>query len=319
MDSWEKFEDAAQQATQGAARKAMDYPTDTMDLLRTDVEEQMERRTKALLAAQDSEEFRQPGQVKNMMGQARYLWERNEEFKKKIASLETQRQELEGQRVQAADERLQLRDQIKELNEERERLWQQLEDARAPPPPMAPDSQETASKNSEHAEAQAGQLQRECEQLSGEREALWKQVLQLQAINTELSRNLEQANLAIDICLPCVKAPPGAPVTLDESMLALVTSVGKRPMRYPQLSAPLPLAIPRGPLPSVLDTPTSQLTPILSTPIGRPPLEPPLQSITTLPRLTPQTSASLAAPPHQEPDREEDMDSEPQQGPESQQ
>ncbi len=91
---------------------------------------------------------------------------------------------------------------------------------------MAPDSQETAPKNSANAEARAGQLQRECEQLSGEREALWKQVLKLQAINMELSRNLEQANLAIDICLPCVRAPPGAPVTLDESMLALVTSMG---------------------------------------------------------------------------------------------
>ncbi len=39
----------------------------------------------------------------------------------------------------------------------------------------------------------------------------------------------------------------------------------------------------------------------------------------TLSQLTPQASASLAAPPHHEPDREEDIDSEPQQGPESQQ
>ncbi len=102
-------------------------------------------------------------------------------------------------------------------------------------------------------------------------------MLELQAVNTELSRDLEQANLAIDICLPCVRAPPGAPVTLDKSMLALMTSVGKRPMCYPQLSAPPPLTIPQGPLPSALDTPTSQLTPVLSTPIGRPPLESSLQ------------------------------------------
>ncbi len=38
-----------------------------------------------------------------------------------------------------------------------------------------------------------------------------------------------------------------------------------------------------------------------------------------LPRLTPQPSASLAAPPHREPEQEETMDSEPHQGPESQQ
>ncbi len=55
--SWEKFEDAAQQGTQGTARKAMDYAADTMDLLRTDVEEKMEWRAKALRAARDSEEF----------------------------------------------------------------------------------------------------------------------------------------------------------------------------------------------------------------------------------------------------------------------
>ncbi len=250
---------------------------------------------------------------------ALYLWEHNEEFKKKITTLETQRQELEGQRAQANYERLRLLAQIKTLTEEREGLRQQLENARTPPPPIAPDSPKAAFKNAEHAEARATQLQQECEQLSGEWEALWKQVLELQAVNTELSRDLEQSNLAIDICLPCVRAPPGAPVTLDKSMLALVTFMGKRSVRCPQLSAPLLLTIPRGPLPSALDTPTSQLTPVLSTPIGRPTFESPLQSVTTLPRLTPQPSASLAAPPCQEPEREEEMDSEPQQGPESQQ
>ncbi len=54
-DSWEKFEDAAQKATQGIAKKAMNYAKDTMDLLRTDVEEQMERRARALQVAGDSE------------------------------------------------------------------------------------------------------------------------------------------------------------------------------------------------------------------------------------------------------------------------
>ncbi len=290
-----------------------------MDLLPADIAEQVDRQTEALRAARDSEEFRQPGQVKNLMGRARYLWECNEEFKKKIATLEAQRQELEGQKAQAADERLQLREQIKKLNEKEERLRQQLEDARASPPPMAADSQEVAFKNPEDAEARAGQLQQDCEQLSEERGALWKQVLELQAINMELSRDLEQAKLAIDICLLCVRAPPGAPITLDESMLALVTSVGKRPVRYPQMSVPLPLAIPRCPFPSALDTPMSQLIPILSTPIGRPPVEPLLQGTTILPCSTPRASARLAAPPHQEPDQEEAMDSEPQQGPESRQ
>ncbi len=181
----------------------------------------------------------------------------------------------------------QLRDQIKELKEEKERLQQQLEDARAHPPPMELDSQKTESKGSDDAETRAGQLQQDCKRIGGERETLWNQVLELQAVNVELSRNLEQANLAIDICLPCIRAPPEAPITLDAPMLALVTSVGRQPVRGPQLSAPLPLTIPRGPLPSVLDTPMSQVTPILSTPTGRPPLEPPLRNTPPLLRLIP--------------------------------
>ncbi len=99
------------------------------------------------------------------------------------------------------------------------------------------------------------QLQQECDRLNREREAFQRQVTELQAVNAELVVDLEQASLAIDICLPCVSAPPEAPVTLEKPMLALVTSVGKRSVRRPQLSAPSPLILPRGPPPSALDTP----------------------------------------------------------------
>ncbi len=69
---------------------------------------------------------------------------------------------------------------------------------------------------------------------------------------------------------------------------------------------------------------------LVATPEGKamPPALTPVRSNTprplgtdtpTLPRLTPQPSASLAAPPRQEPNREEEMDSKPQQGPEFQQ
>ncbi len=121
-------------------------------------------------------------------------------------------------------------------------------------------------------------------------------------MNTELNTDLEQASLAIDIYLPCVKALPVAPITLDKSMLALVTSVGKRSVRHPQLSAPPPLTLPRGPLPSTLDTPTSQLTPILATPIRGPSFRPPSQSFTPFSWPTLPASASLAAAPSQESD-----------------
>ncbi len=96
----------------------MNYATDTMDLLRTDVDEQMERRVKALQKAGDSEELRQPGEVKDLMGWARHLWERKEQSKTEVAMLKAQRQELEIQRAQGTTERLQLRNQIRELTEE---------------------------------------------------------------------------------------------------------------------------------------------------------------------------------------------------------
>ncbi len=192
----------------------------------------------------------------------------------------------------------------------------ELENARAQPPSTARNSPETAFKSSGSADVQVCQLQQECEWLIQEREALRQQVIELQAVNTELNMDLEQASLAIDICLPCVKAPPGAPVTLDKSVLALVTSVGKRSVRHPQLSAPPPLTLPRRLLPSALDTPTSQLTPILATPIGRPLFRPPSQSLTPLPRPTLPASASLAAPPSQESDWEAEMDPVPPEGPE---
>ncbi len=67
------------------------------------------------------------------MGRVRYLWERNAEFKKKIATFEAQRQELESQQTRTASEMQQLCNQIKELQEEKGRLLQQLEDARTPP------------------------------------------------------------------------------------------------------------------------------------------------------------------------------------------
>ena len=90
-------------------------------------------------------------------------------------------------------------------------------------------------------------------------------------------------------------------------MLALVTSIGKRSVCQPQLSAPSPLILPRGPLPSALDTPTNQLTPTLTTPVGRPPFGPPPRTLIPFPRPTQPASASLAAPTSQESDWEAEM------------
>ncbi len=168
-DSWGKFEEVAQHAARGAARKVVDYAVDAMGLLRTKIDDQIEQQTKTLQAARNSEEFHQPGQIENLMGQARYLWERNAELKKKIATLEAEQQELEVQQTQAAGEIRQLRGRIGELQEEWGKLQRQLEEARAPPPPTGPDVQKTASQGSCNTETRISQLQQDCEWIGGER------------------------------------------------------------------------------------------------------------------------------------------------------
>ena len=289
-----------------------------MDLLRTDVNTQVERRAQALQKAGNIEELQRSREMNDLMGQARDLWERKESCRTRIITLEAQKPELEDQRTQGTHERSQLRNQIRELTEERAGLLQQLADARAQPPSAALNPPEATSTSSSSADVQIRQLRQECEQLTQERETFRQQVAELQAVNAELNVDLEQASLVIDICLPCVKVLPGAPVTLDKSMLAFVTSVGRRSVSHPQLSAPSLLILPWGPLPSALDTPTSQLTPVLTTPVGRPPFRPPDRNLAPFPRPTLPASASLAAPPSQESDWEAEMDPVPP-GPESQQ
>ncbi len=47
-DSWEKFEEEAQQNAQGAAGKAIDYAIDVMGLLRSKIDTQMDRQSETL-------------------------------------------------------------------------------------------------------------------------------------------------------------------------------------------------------------------------------------------------------------------------------
>ena len=79
-----------------------------MDLLRTDVDTQVERRVKALQKAGHSEELQQSGEMDELMGRTRDLWERKEDCKTRITPLKAQKQELEDQRAQGANERSKL-------------------------------------------------------------------------------------------------------------------------------------------------------------------------------------------------------------------
>ncbi len=179
-----------------------------MDLLQTEVDTQVERRVEALQKAGHSKELQQSGEMDELMGRTRDLWERKEGCKTKITTLEAQKQELEDQRAQGTDEQSKLRNQIRELTEDRTDLLQQLAAARTQPPSTDHHSPEITFTHSGGVDARIHQLQQECDRLNQEREAFQRQVTELQAVNAELTVNLEQASLAIDICLPCVRAPP---------------------------------------------------------------------------------------------------------------
>ncbi len=60
-DSWEKFEEVAQQAAQGAADKAVDYAVDAMESLRKKIDGQINQQTETLQTARNNEEFWRPG------------------------------------------------------------------------------------------------------------------------------------------------------------------------------------------------------------------------------------------------------------------
>ncbi len=133
-----------------------------MGLLRTKINTQMERQTETLRAARNSEEFRQPGQVENLMGRARYLWDSNADLKKKIAALETERQELTSQQTQTTSEMQRLHSRIEELRQEGTRLQQQLEEALIPPRPVGPEVPGAASDDSTVPGSKVDQLQQDC-------------------------------------------------------------------------------------------------------------------------------------------------------------
>ncbi len=106
-------------------------------------------------------------------------------------------------------------------------------------------------------------------------------------------------------------------MAIDAPLLAVLTSFGDRSLSSPGQGSHARPPVMVNPLPSTMDTPNSHSTPPMLTPVGRWSLQPSSGGTSMLPRLTPKPLASLGTPPPQ--GQEEDMDSEPQEGPESQQ
>ncbi len=140
---------------------------------------------------------------------------------------------------------------------------------------------------------------------------------ELLAANQQQTKDLTRANFTIDIFREQIEkmkqtAQPACPVSQT-----LATPSGSRLPTHHEMGCHVRLPIVSEPSLLLAATPEGQSVPPTMTPMRDNTPGPRSTGTPTLPRLTPQASASLAAPPQQEPDREEDMNSEPQQGPES--
>ncbi len=209
-----------------------------------------------------------------------------------------------------------------ELRQERDHLQQQLDDLQTEPPATATPPASTSSevrKTAKEWKVLADRLNADAIQIREQRGELRDQVKKLQATNQRQTDDLAQANFTIDVCREQLEKLMQATQPAGPMSQAPATPSGSRLPMHREMGGHVQL-------PTTLD---SSLV-LAATPDGQsvPPTLTPMRNITpgprgtgtgtpTLPRLTSQPSASLAAPPRQS--QEEDMDSEPQEGPESQQ
>ncbi len=129
--------------------------------------------------------------------------------------------------------------------------------------------------------------------------------------------DLAQANFTIDVCREQLEKLKQATQPAGPTSQAPPTPSGSHLPTHQDMGGHIQLSSASNSSHMLTATPDGQSVPPMLTPMRN--NTPGLRGTGTpaLPRLMPQPSASLAAPPR--PDREEDMDSEPQPGPESQQ
>ncbi len=142
---------------------------------------------------------------------------------------------------------------------------------------------------------------------------------ELQAACQQKTKDLTRANYTIDIFREQIKNLRQTAQPTGTSSRVPAMPSGSHLPTHQEMGGHVQLPIMSDPALMLPAMPEGQFALPTLTPIRNNTPGPHGTDTPTLPRLTPQASASLAAPPHQEPDREEDMDSEPQQGPESQQ
>ncbi len=299
----------------------MGYALAVLDRIWTDVEERFRFQTRALQTGrQEGEEFGRNPQLQNLLGRTRYLWERNIALQLQVSALTEEREELVRRQTTDLETTLGLHNKVAELKQERDRLQQQLDDLRAEPPAMATPPASVASEVQQTArewKVLADRLESDATRIRTERGKLRDQVKGLQAAYQQKLDDLTRANYTIDIFQEQIESLRRTAQPAGTSSRAPVTPSEGHPPTHEEMGGHVRLHIVSDPALMLLATPECQSMPSTLTPVRN--NTPGLHGTDTptLPRLMPQASASLAAPPRQELDQEVDMDSEPQQGPES--
>ncbi len=321
--TWEEMEGAVRQGARGTAEGTMGYALTVLDQMRTDMEERFQAQTRALQAGRrENEEFSRNPEMQELMGRTRYLWERNIALQLQVRILTEEREDLIRRQANDLTTTLGLHDKVAGLKRERDQLQQQLADLRAKPPAVASASVSVASEVRQTArewKVTADQLKADADRIRAERGQLQGQLKELWAAYQQKTEDLVRANGTIDIFQEQIRLLRQAAQPASSVVQAFATPTGGSLPTHWEMGSHI-----RRPL---VSDPSTMLT---TTPEGRtlPPTltlvrndTPGLLNTDTpvLPRLTPQPSASLAAPPNREPDQEETMDSEPHLGPESQQ
>ncbi len=165
----------------------------------------------------------------------------------------------------------------------------------------------------------ADRLKADADRIRTERGQLQEQLKELRATYQQKIEDLVRANVTIDIFQEQIRLLRQAAQPASPAAQTLATPTGGGLPTHWEMGGHIRLPLVSDPSTLLATTPEGRTMPPTLTPVRN--NTPGLLGTDTpvLPRLTPQPSASLAAPPRRELDQEETMDSEPQPGPESQQ
>ncbi len=256
--------------------------------------------------------------MQELMGRTQYLWERNIALQLQVCTLTEEREDLVRRQATDLTTTLVLHDKVAELKRERDQLQQQLASLHAESPVAAPAPASAAPEVRQVAQEwklTADWLKADADRIQTERGQLQDQLKELRATYQRKTEDLVRANGTIDIFQEQIRLLKQTTQPASPAAQTLATPTGSRLPTHREMGGHIRLPLATDPSTLLATTPEGRTMPPTLTPVrnntpGQPGADTPV-----LPRLTPQPSASLAAPPHRGLDQEETMDSEPQPGP----